>query len=57
MPETDFSKGIRGKYYERAMAGVVMVRLDPDVAASFPDDQAVNEGLRSLLRIKRGESA
>jgi hypothetical protein len=57
MPEHDFSKGIRGKYYERAKSGAVTVRLDPDVASAFPNDEAVNEGLRTLLRIRRGETA
>ena len=56
MPETDFSKGVRGKYYARAMAGRVRVHLDPDVAAAFPDDKSVNEALRTLLRIRQRET-
>ncbi len=32
-----------------------MVRLDPDVAAAFPNDEAVNEALRSLLKEKNKE--
>lgn len=32
-----------------------LVRLDPDVAAAFPNDKAVNEALRSLLKKKNKE--
>lgn len=56
MPEYDFSKGVRGKYVERYRAAQVTVQLDPDVALEFPDSAAVNEGLRTLLRLRRGES-
>ena len=28
MPETDFSKGVRGKYYEKYRASVVIVKID-----------------------------
>lgn len=57
MPEHDFSKSVRGKYYARAMADRVTVRLDPDVASSFPDDKSVNEALRTLLRIRQRETS
>ncbi len=30
IPETDFSGGVRGKYYERAMHGSNVVLLEPD---------------------------
>jgi hypothetical protein len=55
IPETDFSKGVRGKYADRARARV-SVELDPDVAQSFPNSASANEGLRTLLRIRRGET-
>ena len=32
-----------------------LVRLDPDVAAAFPNEEAVNEALRSLLKEKNKE--
>lgn len=32
IPETDFSGGVRGKYYERATQGSNVVLLEPDVA-------------------------
>jgi hypothetical protein len=56
MPEMDFSKGVRGKYVERYRAARVTVQLDPDVAQEFPDSASANEGLRTLLRLRRGES-
>jgi hypothetical protein len=45
--------GIRGKYAGRHARGVNMVRLDPDVAAVFPDSESVNQALRSLAQIVR----
>ena len=56
IPETDFRNGVRGKYADRARAARVSVQLDPDVAESFPDSASANEGLRTLLRIRRGET-
>jgi hypothetical protein len=34
--------GVRGKYVERYHAGTNLVLLQPDVAAAFPTDEAVN---------------
>ncbi len=48
-PEYDFSDGVRGKYADQFSGDCVMVQLDPDVAAAFPDSKAVNETLRSLI--------
>ncbi len=56
MPETDFSRGVRGKYADRTRAARVTVQLDPDVAQEFPDSASANEGLRALLLLRRGES-
>jgi hypothetical protein len=42
--------GVRGKYARRFKRDVVMVTLAPDVAAAFPDADAVNEALRVLLK-------
>ena len=33
----------------------IMVRLAPDVAETFPDSGAVNEALRLLIRIAKGQ--
>jgi hypothetical protein len=48
--EYDFSNAIRGKYVKRFPSDVVMVTLEPDVAAAFPDAQSVNEALRVLIK-------
>ena len=47
----DFSKGVRGKYYERVQQGTNIVIIAPDLLATFPDSEAVNEALRSLKQI------
>jgi hypothetical protein len=47
----DFSGGVRGKYAARYLEGTNVVALDPDVAAMFPDSIAVNEALRTLVRM------
>ncbi len=50
--EYDFSNGARGKYYRRFLKeGAEVVVLEPDVAKAFRDSVAVNEALRSLLRL------
>lgn len=51
-PEYDFSVmrgGVRGKYAKRYRSGTNIALLDPDVAAAFPTDEAVNRALRVLL--------
>lgn len=45
--------GVRGKYAERYRAGTNLVLLAPDVAAAFPDAQAVNDALRLLIKVAR----
>ena len=49
----DFSKGVRGKYYKRYNAGTNVVLLDRDVSKAFPDSEAVNDALRSLIAISK----
>ncbi|MDA8434276.1 MAG: hypothetical protein M0Z60_15130 [Nitrospiraceae bacterium] len=49
----DLGKGIRGKYFEEYKKGTNLVLLSPDVAKAFPDDDSVNEALRSLMKIAR----
>jgi hypothetical protein len=48
---TDFKKLERGKYYTRVKASSNVVVLDPDVAAVFPNSEAVNKALHSLLEV------
>ncbi len=50
LKEYDFTHAVRGKYADRFPKDVVMVTLAPDVAAAFPDAEAVNEALRVLLK-------
>ncbi|ABA20389.1 hypothetical protein Ava_0765 [Trichormus variabilis ATCC 29413] len=53
-PEYDFAQmqeGVKGKYVERYRTQTNLVRLDPDVAQAFPNDEAVNNALRLLIQI------
>jgi len=51
LEEYNFNKGIRGKYTERYSKGTNVVIIDPDVAEFFPDENSVNDALRSLIPI------
>ena len=52
IPEkTDWSKAVRGKFYRPQAPIKVSVYLEPDVAKEFRSSAAVNEALRSLLRV------
>ena len=60
LPEYDFSGGVRGKYAGRFRKDTIMVVLDPDVAAIFPDGKSVNSALRAMglvLRERQRHSA
>jgi len=47
----DLGPGVRGKYFESYQEGTNLVLLSPDVARVFPTDEAVNEALRSLIKL------
>lgn len=47
-----FKNGVMGKYYAQMMAQCNVVRIAPDLADAFPNEPAVNEALRELLRIR-----
>ena len=49
--ETLLKNGIRGKYAVQYAADTFIARLDPDVAAAFPNEEAVNEALRFVLKL------
>lgn len=49
--EYDFSGGIRGKYARRYAEGTNVVVIDPDIIKYFPDNESVNNALRSLAEI------
>ena len=47
----DYSKAVRGKYYRQLLKeGSNVVVLEPDVAKAFPNSDAVNDALRSVLK-------
>ena len=51
-PEYDFSEAVRGKHHKAYNQGVtIMVGLESDVAKVFPDATAVNQALRTLIRL------
>lgn len=54
-PEYDLATllrdGVRGKYAARYQAGTNLVLLEPEVAQAFPDEEAVNEALRLVMKM------
>ena len=57
LPEYDFGGGVRGKYFQRAIEGRLVVVLDPDVAVAFPNAESVNRALRLLVEVARNEES
>jgi hypothetical protein len=56
-PEYDLTEllkgGVRGKYAERYQEGTNLVLLTPDVAAAFPDSDAVNKALQLIIQVSK----
>jgi hypothetical protein len=56
-PEYDLAQllqqAVRGKYAAQYKLGTNLVLLAPDVAAAFPDEEAVNEALRLVMRLAK----
>lgn len=55
-PEYDFASmksGVRGKHYEQYRKETNVVLIEPDVAAAFPAEDAVNQALRGILGTAR----
>ena len=51
---SDFPKGlVRGKYAERLRKASNIVVLEPEVAQAFPNQEAVNNALLSLIQIAK----
>ncbi len=50
--EYDFSKGERGKFFRPGVELHLPVYLDPDVAKAFHSSAAVNDALRTVLRLR-----
>jgi hypothetical protein len=47
----DLGKGVRGKRYADFQKGTNLIALHADLAKSFPTSEAVNEALRTLLKV------
>jgi len=60
-PEYDLSQlkgGVRGKHFGRVPAGTnMLVPIEPDFAAAFPDSEAVNRALREVAAKRRRTGA
>ena len=56
-PEYDLKsllkEGARGKYAARYNAGTNLVLLEPDVARAFPNEKAVNEALKLVIKLTK----
>jgi hypothetical protein len=56
-PEYDMKSllkgGVRGKYAARYRAGTNLVLLEPEVAKAFPNEKAVNEALKLVIKLKQ----
>jgi hypothetical protein len=52
----DLGKGVRGKFYKEYTKGTNLVLLSPDVAAAFPTSEAVNDALRSLIKVAQAST-
>ena len=45
--------GVRGEYASRYRAGTNLVLLEPEVAKAFPNEKAVNEALKLVIKLKQ----
>jgi hypothetical protein len=56
-PEYDMKSmlkdGVRGKYATRYNSGTNLVLLEPDVAKAFPNEKAVNEALKLVIKLTK----
>ena len=56
-PEYDMKSllkgGMRGKYAARYRAGTNLVLLEPEVAKAIPNEKAVNEALKLVMKLKK----
>ncbi|MEO6022106.1 MAG: hypothetical protein ABIP64_03130 [Burkholderiales bacterium] len=50
---SDLGKMIRGKYAKRMTASSNVIVLRPEVARAFPNDEAVNDALASLIDLAK----
>ena len=43
-------RGVRGKYAKRLRENSNIILLEPEIAKEFPNETAVNDALRGLLK-------
>lgn len=53
---SDFGRLVRGKYAARAASATNVVVLEPAVSKAFPNDKAVNDALRVVLKVAEATS-
>jgi hypothetical protein len=57
LPEYDLGillkDAVRGKYAASYQEGTNLVLLDPEVAAAFPNAEAVNDALRLVMKLAK----
>ena len=46
-------KGVRGKYFALASKGSNVVKLDPNIARMFPNEEAINTALAAVIGIAK----
>lgn len=51
--DTMRGQGIRGKYFKQASKGSNVVKLDPEIARMFPNENAVNAALASVIALAK----
>jgi hypothetical protein len=60
-PEYDMKSllkdGVRGKYATRYNAGTNLVLLEPEVAKAFPNEKAVNDALKLVIKLTKLQEA
>ncbi|HEY5270715.1 MAG TPA: hypothetical protein VII97_10290 [Anaerolineales bacterium] len=45
--------GVRGKYSQQYRQGTNLVLLEPDIAKAFPNEKAVNDALRLVIKLNK----
>jgi hypothetical protein len=53
----DLGKGVRGKHFAAYQQGSNLILLKPELAKIFPDADAVNAALESLVGIAKAATA
>jgi len=51
-PDVDFSKGVRGRYFNQLPKGINLAVIDHNLHDHFPDSESMNRALRTILTIR-----